>query len=533
MIDRIGTRVSVVVLLVTASACDRTASPVAVDSEVQFAVSQPAAARQASLDDRWAALDDRLPGFAGAFLEDGRFIVRRKGEAFGAIEAREAVRAFLGGPSSGPVRDAIEDATASLELRSAEYGFRELQDWRVRLRSLVFASRLGHSLRIDERTNRIVVNVHDTESRDRLLDALPALSVPLEALTISIQESETRDDISLTSAVSPRLGGLQVSRNSIGDGCTLGFNLTRLSSNERYFITAAHCTWTPFYLGGDQLGQPQAYSNTIGTEVSDPARFSGGACPSGKVCRYSDAAVIQYSSAISSTYGYVANPPTGSTNYTSTVPVYWSVPYDGHDAHMVGHVSGSQWGEVLDTCVDKEWAGGTLFLCLMSADYDSEVGDSGAPVMTWHIPMQLGVRVAAGIHLGRDLLEDRAYFSSLELALDEIEADLGGATFCFDYASNPCDISVGIGGPNFIDSAGSYQWAANTSGGSGSNSYSWQYRPYGGAWYTVGSTQTYQDNISSLDNPYFDLKVTVTSGGDSATAERRITVQIGGCNPCE
>jgi hypothetical protein len=85
--------------------------------------------------------------------------------------------------------------------------------------------------------------------------------------------------------------------------------------------------------------------------------------------------------------------------------------------------------------------------------------------------------------------------------------------------------SVSISGPSNITYGGTYQWYAAATGGNGSYSYQWQLRySYGGAWYNVGSnSSTLNHYVHDMDGP-FSLRVTVTSGGVSATsAEFHVT----------
>jgi subtilisin len=88
-----------------------------------------------------------------------------------------------------------------------------------------------------------------------------------------------------------------------------------------------------------------------------------------------------------------------------------------------------------------------------------------------------------------------------------------------------------ISGPTLVTTAGTKTWQAVPSGGT-SYTYTWEYRPYQGTWYYVGSQQSYQTYVSQADNPYFDLRVTVASGGAQTVATKHVNVQIGGgCNP--
>jgi hypothetical protein len=98
-------------------------------------------------------------------------------------------------------------------------------------------------------------------------------------------------------------------------------------------------------------------------------------------------------------------------------------------------------------------------------------------------------------------------------------------------------LSVTISGPGTVVTAGSKTWAANASGGT-TYTYSWAFRPHGSStWYTVGSQQSYVTNVTALDNPGFDLRATVTSGGVQGQTVKHVSVLIesgGGCGggPC-
>lgn len=91
----------------------------------------------------------------------------------------------------------------------------------------------------------------------------------------------------------------------------------------------------------------------------------------------------------------------------------------------------------------------------------------------------------------------------------------------------PCKPTrVGMTGPDYIGTEGSYTWTAQPSGGTGSYTYRWEYRPEGsGTWSLVGQSQSYSRFVYS-GHPSFDLRITVTSGQESPSTTKLVFVDI-------
>jgi serine protease len=83
---------------------------------------------------------------------------------------------------------------------------------------------------------------------------------------------------------------------------------------------------------------------------------------------------------------------------------------------------------------------------------------------------------------------------------------------------------VNITGTTSITAAGTHTWQANASGGNGTYTYSWQYRVQGTTtWTTVGTASSYSRAVS-LGDPAFELRVTVTSAGQTASDTHLVSV---------
>ncbi len=86
--------------------------------------------------------------------------------------------------------------------------------------------------------------------------------------------------------------------------------------------------------------------------------------------------------------------------------------------------------------------------------------------------------------------------------------------------------SVYISGPSSITAAGTYTWTANPSGGNGTYTYQWQYRVQGSTtWTSLGTASTHSRTIAA-GNVDFELQVTVTSGGATASDTHLVDVAI-------
>ena len=150
---------------------------------------------------------------------------------------------------------------------------------------------------LDERRNRVTIGVVGDPSRQRFEALAKSLGVPFEALIIE-ETQPIRFHASLRDKSRPVPGGVQI---EIDTGvfafkiCTLGFNVVR--NGRDGFVTNSHCTKNRGVSNDDDFHQPNDplfSGNKIGDEDSDPPYFTGGVCPSGRKCRFSDSAYADY-----------------------------------------------------------------------------------------------------------------------------------------------------------------------------------------------------------------------------------------------
>lgn len=105
--------------------------------------------------------------------------------------------------------------------------------------------------------------------------------------------------------------------------------------------------------------------------------------------------------------------------------------------------------------------------------------------------------------------------------------DPRGAANRLAYAL-PVYFAVSITGPGSVSSSGSYTWQASPTGGDGAYAYQWSVYHYAYGYATqlgTGSSQTLYVTAGEGD---FEVRVTVTSGGNAQTATRYLSNTGGG-----
>lgn len=364
----------------------------------QFSTTPSASvARQTTFDDEMVELGRSIPGFAGMHIDTntGEMIVRLVADGPAARS-----RALTG---ARPVLDAYLTSRQRSEMVGRykalpAYTFEQLKTWHDLL-VVALPSEHVTMYDIDEVGNRVLIGVAGAEHVNVVQRAAAQLGAPSTAIHV---EPRPAPDIEffqfLRNAVSPRIGGLKIEYHS--SWCTLGANLDRViglsptvTDGHRYFLTNAHCGT----FGVEEslvMGQP-TLSNPIGVEFLDPPLFTSAtnpACPPGRYCRYSDAAVFRYNPGITSTpatfaiatapdWPYTGNPMIlGKVTFSNQPPIFV-----GDNAAKTGARTGTTGGSVTETCFSQAQSAGGIdtfrtLLCQYRSSYISDSGDSGGPV---------------------------------------------------------------------------------------------------------------------------------------------------------
>ena len=321
------------------------------------------------------ALDD--PEFGGLYVaEDGVVVVVSVRP--GAIgEDRRRLATDFGVTAADEVRVAL-----------GEYRYLDLVEWRDRLAPVAFVAPGVVFLDVDERRNRLVVGVERVADGRALLRRARGLGIPSSA--VLLEQTASLDPLSkdLGDPIRPLLPGLGIFRAGFaGQECTIGFNTA-----GRSFVTASHCTRIPGSFDGS-LFQQSGDPRRVGIELFDPGFFSGGTCPSGRLCRLSDAVRVlaTTTSALAGGVRTAFPAPIGSDAIGSRDVVgYFAVVRSdravrmGDVVHKVGAATGWSRGTVDKTCVHFGFprSQGDVLLCQTTVEGFADQGDSGGPVYT-------------------------------------------------------------------------------------------------------------------------------------------------------
>jgi len=355
--------------LVVVSACSDRTEPTAPDSPPTSTSLQPA--HQGTGDDP-VALARQVPGFGGFFLDDqGIPVIYLKSSAQRG-NAERALAPYLRAEGFSP---------AQLRVLPARNEWVQLESWLPRVSSAALAAQGAVFVDADEANNTVTIGL-ERGALSRIRGIVAGLGIPMSA--IAFKEAEPiRRVATLRNRVRPVVGGLQI--NFPGFLCSLGFNALR--NSQRSFITASHCTnvqggveATPYYQALQSVTPTK-----IATEVSDPMYLTGGGCPAGKRCRFSDAARASYTAGTTSTLGRIAK-TTGPNNNSITISGALSITAEGTAAvgqtvGKIGRTTGWTTGKVTNTCVNVLVGGTNLGLfCQNLVSAKVAGGDSGSPV---------------------------------------------------------------------------------------------------------------------------------------------------------
>lgn len=406
-----------------------------------------------TLDEALASVVNHIPGFGGFFVrEDGTLIVNIANphieDLYEFNERNQAVD-ILQNRFDQLFGKRFTDRfdISQLEFVEAAFDYRQLNEWRKKIRMRV--SDIPDLVFIDiyDEKNRIRIGVEQID-KYQIHSVLKELEIPTEAVLIVFAEplkldvglnelNNKKKSSSLeTHSVSPAnsaepllddsdkfVGGIEV----IGEfACTLGLNVNW--GGIVGFVTASHCTqyWfandnTSFSHSGELIGYAEFDRQTTQDD---------GWCPVGHFCRYSSAVLVQYSpTALQDVeIGYIARTTGLNSNilddpygFEITESIVW--PYPSQELNMVGKSSGWTRGDVITGCKDfylslnnypDHLDTDTMLICVFHATYDSQTGDSGAPIFDNGSYLYNSQATFQGIHIGRfngNAVYSLAYYS--------------------------------------------------------------------------------------------------------------------------
>lgn len=347
-----------------------------------------------SLDAEFAEIEAEAPGFGGYFYAgDGTLTVYVQDPATQGAAARTAVARRTAGRGRSSRMPA---GTGDIRVVAGSYAFSQLQGWRTRLVPILLSR--ADVVYVDVGEDGNVLRIGVLEGTETAVQArVAAEGVPGAAFAIVAGEAPRRLQHTLrenawergTSGGVP--GGYLV--NWVADEgrtgyCALGFNvhlfpIRDAASYTGGYVTAAHCSDTQGEVDRAQHYQPEN-PHHLGQEIRDPAFVTGGECPAGRRCRWSDAAVFTHSPGRLLEIGMLARVrAVGSTEVAGGLRIQGerSYPVVGETVDKVGPGSGLSFGRVFTTCADVNVADSNIvLLCQDAMDHPSSTGESGSPV---------------------------------------------------------------------------------------------------------------------------------------------------------
>jgi len=343
-------------------------------------IAAPAARAQEmpqTLDQEYARMAERVPGFGGLYLDE-----------------QGTTHVYLQDLSRAGDMQGLGDR---MVFQQGDYNFGDLFAWKDQVRPQL-AQPGAVYLDIDEQRNRLVFGVERAyidRFNEGLQSFLRGTRVPPAAVIVEVADPIEPVALEfLTDKIRPVPAGVQITR-PLGGGdfsiCTLGTNALR--GFVKGFITASHCTATRSVVDGTHFSQstPDG-SSQIGVETVDPPFLTGGSCPPGRVCRFSDAVFAAYDSAALSAGGKIAFPLFWGVSVgtllvdpaeprMSVTNALLSDPSVGSLVFKVGRTTGGTLGPLVQTCSDSNVALTNITMLCQNRVFSGVIpGDSGSPV---------------------------------------------------------------------------------------------------------------------------------------------------------
>jgi hypothetical protein len=444
-----------IALLFLLGACAK--EPIPEVTETRAAAGSPAESTDAKL----LKISKNLPGFGGMFFDDNGDLniylaedvqnLSAASREERTTQAKAAIAAVFGedfltqGRSQRPRQSekAPPSQSPRIILLKGDYEIGQLVEWQANMNRVLDLP--GTVLTdLDERRNRVKVGIESSAPHKDVEAALDQLGIPRKAVVIEVTKP-IKFQATLRSKFRSMPGGVQVEADTgvfAFKICTMGFNAIR--SNVNGFVTNSHCTETQGDSEGTDFHQPDDplfSGNKVGDEIADPTYSTGGACPSGRRCRFSDSAFIDYTISRGKDIARTTGWNNGSLTVSSSSPRLTIVGetsswIDGSELDKIGRTTGWTYGRVNGTCqtINVEDSNVTLF-CQHQVNRIPEQthtmvdnGDSGSPVFRW-----LGSTVIlSGILWGGPDDGSSFVFSPM----DQIEQELGSLT-TFNFPSPP------------------------------------------------------------------------------------------------
>lgn len=401
------------------AACDRDATPLGPDGASPAANGQPAQPQRRGIEARFAEIERQVPGFGGYFYDENGNLTAYVVDMGRASQARTALAQVA---AERPAQARGPRGTGEVQVRQGRFAFSQLARWHDNLVGVLATPGVVFT-DLDESRNVLRVGVENAGLETAVRRHAARAGVPAEALVVSVTEPIKPLTHTLQDYNRPVEGGLQIGFG--GYVCTLGYSV-----NWGSYLTNSHCTNTQ---GGVEYTSHYQPSNPyyIGYEYADPYYWTGGSCPAGRRCRYSDSSLGAYDSGTWWHQGWVARTTYWGTtspgsliiddyNPRLQVTAEQAYPTQGQYLDKIGRTTGWTYGPVTNTCVNTNvYMSDITQLCQDYVNAAVAGGDSGSPVFIWH-----GSNVTAA-----GLLWGGGGSTFVFSAISNIEWELGNLSF--------------------------------------------------------------------------------------------------------
>lgn len=378
----------------------------------------PTGVSEPGLDGEFAEIARSVPSFGGMYFDRKGELHIQLQDSVGPGPAEQASLALLRRHNITP--------PAKIHAHRVRYNVLSLLEWKSQARNLLGLPGVVF-VDFDETENAVSLGISSFAVGAAVRRAAQDLGIPPYALRFQVAEAPVLSS-TVRDKIRPAVGGLQIMMSS-STTCTMGFSAIR--SGVRGFLTNSHCTNTQGGTESTHFFQPYLAPKSttiVGTETVDPVYFTGGACPAGKRCRYSDAAFAQGSSGVSFAAQIAVTDAVGTTGPGSlTIARYgivtgeYSQPFLNLFLLKTGRTSGTTGGYVTQTCADYPATSTITMLCQNVMDAYGDFGDSGAAVWWESNTITQSRPYLAGLMWGITTSPRKVFFSSM----GNIRAEIG------------------------------------------------------------------------------------------------------------
>lgn len=343
--------------------------PLATQTHVQIATAQQNAANTGAqvepllIDEIFANVESKLPGFSGAFIDDqGKLNVYLTNPE----RADQSQIVSVLSEHLGP-----EYLENGLVILKSDYAWKRWLPWKNMLGELFEQKDLGLTeLDIDEKKQRIVLGFEtlDEQKRNQVTGLLAKYPIPASVIELVETGAIVPITHELSTSHRPLIGAIPIGVVGTGGGyCTNGFIADRFNGAQRVSVTAGHCEATLDDLGDQQYTNPATSSTVVGQEL-------GGTNPGGN--RLSDTLLFQPS--VTSQLGIIDN----NLAQPYTIQDKWNNQLVGETVCKYGARTDETCGKITQTAVDIQHPDPYYGIIAGQVKTDMTVnkGDSGSPV---------------------------------------------------------------------------------------------------------------------------------------------------------